>query len=283
MMDDNEHTRAGPGSSESSGNSGAPPAQAGAGDSVPAGGPGSAAAARAEGFAAAHAAEQNRLLAALPLEEYALLLPRLTPVRLRLKDVLVEPGVPMRDVWFVREGVASVIATEQAGGDIEVGTIGPEGFVGLPVLNGTDRMPYRVFVQVPGEGWRLPAEEFRRLVDERPVVRKLLLRFSQYFTDQVSQHAACNQLHTVEERCSRWLLMTHDRVQGDAFEITHEFLALMLGVRRAGVTVAMGTLQAGGIVRCTRGRVSILDRPRLEEASCGCYHVTRAELARLLG
>jgi CRP-like cAMP-binding protein len=274
-MDDNEQTRPG------SGTAGATPPHAGAG--AAAGGPGSVAAAREEGFAAAHAAEQNRLLAALPLEEYTLLLPRLTPVRFRLKDVLVDPDVPIRDVWLIREGVASVVATEQEGGDVEVGTIGCEGFVGLPVLNGTDSMPYRVFIQVPGEGWRLSADAFRQVVDERPVVRKLLLRYSQYFTDQVSQSAACNQLHTVEERCARWLLMTHDRVRGDQFELTHEFLSIMLGVRRAGVSVAMGTLQAEGVVRYIRGRVTVLDRPRLEEASCGCYHVTRTALARLLG
>jgi CRP-like cAMP-binding protein len=239
--------------------------------------------AREEGFATAHAAEQNRLLAALPLEEYSLLLPRLSPVRLRLKDVLVEPNVPMRDVWFIREGVGSVIATEQEGGHIEVGTIGPDGFIGLPVLNGTDAMPYLVIVQITGEAWRLSAEEFRRVVDERPAVRRLMLRYSQYFTDQVSQHAACSQLHTVEERCARWLLLTHDRVQGDVFELTHEFLAMMLGVRRAGVTVAMGALQAEGILRYSRGRITILDRPKLEASSCGCYEVTRAAFTRLVG
>ena len=238
---------------------------------------------RADGAAAAHAAEPNRLLRALPLEEYALLLPRLTPVRLHLKDVLVEPDVPIRDVWFVREGVGSVIATEQEGGDVEVGTVGPEGFVGLPVLNGVDTTPYRVMVQVAGSGARLPADAFRRLLDERPAVRKLLLRYAQYFIEQVSQSAACNPLHTIEERCARWLLMTHDRVEGDSFELTHEFLALMLGVRRSGVTVAMGALQAEGVVHYMRGRMRILDRARLEEASCGCYHITRAALDRLLG
>ena len=132
----------------------------------------------------------------------------------------------MHDVWFLREGVCSVLATEQEGGAIEVGTIGCEGFVGLPVLNGADAMPYRVIVQITGDAWRLSAHAFRALVDERPIVRKLLLRYSQCFTDQVSQHAACNQLHTVEERAARWLLLTHDRVRGDAFEITHEFLSL---------------------------------------------------------
>jgi CRP-like cAMP-binding protein len=236
-----------------------------------------------EGFAAAHAAEQNRLLAALPLEEYARLLPRLVPVRLMLKQVLVEPDAPIRDVYFPREGVGSMVAVEQEGGPIEVGTVGRDGFVGLPVLLGADAMPYRVFVQIEGHAWRLSADAFRQITDERPAVRRLLLRYAQYFADQLAQSVACNRLHTLDERCARWLLMTHDRVDGDAFELTHEFLSLMLGVRRAGVTVAMGTLQAAGIVRYTRGRVVVLDRPRLEEASCGCYHVTRTALERLLG
>jgi len=236
-----------------------------------------------DGFAAAHAAEQNRLLAALPLEEYVRLLPRLTPVRLGLRQVLVEPDAPIRDVYFVREGVASMLAVEQEGGAVEVGTVGPDGLVGLPVLLGADAMPYRVFIQIEGHGWRLGADEFRALVDERPAVRRLLLRYAQYFTDQLSQSVACNRLHTLDERCARWLLMTHDRVDGDAFELTHEFLSYMLGVRRAGVSVAMGVLQGAGIVRYTRGRVEVLDRPRLEEASCGCYHITRTALARLLG
>jgi CRP-like cAMP-binding protein len=204
-------------------------------------------------------------------------------VRLGLKQVLVEPDVPIRDVYFPREGVGSMVAVEQEGDAIEVGTVGPEGFVGLPVLHAADTMPYRVFVQIEGHGWRLSAEEFRRVVDERPVVRRLLLRYAQYFTDQLAQSVACNRLHTLDERCARWLLMTHDRVHGDAFELTHEFLSYMLGVRRAGVTVAMGTLQGAGVVRYTRGRVAVLDRPRLEEASCGCYHVTRTALDRLLG
>jgi CRP-like cAMP-binding protein len=239
--------------------------------------------AQAEGFATAHAAEQNRLLRALPPEEYAWLLPQLTPVRLDLKQQLIAANVPIRDVYFVREGVCSMIATEQEGSAVEVGTIGREGFVGLPVLNGADRMPYDVIVQIEGDAWRLSADAFRRLVDEQPVVRRLLLRFAQTFADQVSQSVACNRLHTLEERCARWLLMTHDRVQGDTFELTHEFLSYMLGVRRAGVTVAMGTLQAADIVRYTRGRIAVLDRARLEEASCGCYHITRTALDRLLG
>jgi CRP-like cAMP-binding protein len=250
------------------------------------GGGGSAvqeAADRRVGAADAHGAEPNRLLRALPLEEYERLLLQLTPTRLRLRQVLIEPDEPITHVYFPREGVASMIATEQEGGAIEVGTIGNDGLVGLPVLHGADRMPYRVFIQVEGDGWRLSADAFRRVVEERPVVRRLFLRFAQYFSDSLAQSVACNRLHTLEERCARWLLMTHDRVHEQDFELTHEFLALMLGVRRAGVTVAMGALQSAGVLRYTRGRVQVLDRPLLEESSCGCYHVTRTAFERLLG
>jgi CRP-like cAMP-binding protein len=197
--------------------------------------------------------------------------------------VLIESEAPITEIYFVREGVCSIIATEQEGGSVEVGTIGNEGFVGIPVLLGADTMTSTMFMQIEGDGWRMSADEFRRIVDERPVMRRLLLRYAQYFTDQLSQGVACNRLHTLEERAARWLLMTHDRVEGDAFELTQEFLAMMLGVRRAGVTVAMGLLQGAGILRYSRGRITILDRARLEEASCGCYHITRSAYARLMG
>lgn len=236
-----------------------------------------------QGIEAAHAAEANRLLRMLPVEEYARMAPHFTAVRLQLREVLVEADEPITDVYFPREGVLSMIATEQEGGSVEVGTIGNEGFLGLAVLFGADVVPTRTFAQIEGDAWRMRADEFRRVVDERPVVRKLLLRYAQYFTDQLSQSVACNRIHTLEERCARWLLMSHDRVHGDTFELTHEFLSLMLGVRRAGVTVAMGVLQGAEILRYLRGRITIVDRPRLEEASCACYHITRASQDRLLG
>lgn len=238
---------------------------------------------REEGAAEAHRAEPNQLLRKLPLVDYEWLLPQLAAERLHLKQVLVEPNRSIRDIWFPRTGVCSMIAEEQAGDPMEVGTIGCDGFIGIPVVLGGDSMAYRVFVQIEGDGWRLGVEEFRRAIEERPVLRRLLLRFTQYFSDQLAQSVACNRLHTLEERCARWLLMTHDRVHGEAFELTHEFLSLMLGVRRAGVSVAMGVLQSAGIVRYTRGRVTILDRPRLEEASCDCYRITRAAQRRLIG
>ena len=238
---------------------------------------------RADGVAAAHAEEANRLLRALPIADYEWLLVRLTPMRLRYKQTVIEPEGPIPYVYFPRDGVGSVIAVEQEGGDIEVGTIGNEGFIGLPVLFGDETTTNRVDIQVEGEGWRLGADVFRQMIEERPSVRRLMLRYAAYYVEQVSQSVACNRLHTLEERCARWLLMTHDRVHENPFELTHEYLSVMLGVRRAGVTVAMGVLQNAGIVRYTRGRVEVLDRRRLEEASCGCYRITQTSLDRLLG
>ncbi len=240
-------------------------------------------AARQDGIAAAHAAEQSRLLRALPLDEYARLLPRLAPARLRLRNVVVAPGEPIEDVYFPRTGVISIIADLQEGGAVEINTVGPEGFVGLALLLGAESTPYRGIVQVEGDAWRMRGDAFRELVEERPAVRRVLLRYVQYSLDLASQSVACNRLHTLDERCARWLLMVHDRVDGDAFEITHEFLAQMLGVRRAGVSVAMGALQGEGIVRYARGHVTVLDRARLEASSCACYAITGASFDRLFG
>ncbi len=176
-----------------------------------------------------------------------------------------------------------MLATEQTEGAVEVGSVGREGRIGLPVLNETDRLPYGVVVQIAGDAWRLPADAFARLVDERPAVRRLLLRYLQCFTNEVAQSSACGRLHTVEERCARAVLTTRDRVGDDRFDLTYDFLAMALAAGRAGVAVALGALHGEGLVWCTRGRVTILDRPRPEGASCGCYQVTRTALARLLG
>ena len=234
-----------------------------------------------EGLVSAHRDERNRILRALPLPEYDRLIAELRPVRLHLRDTLIEPNAEIANVWFVREGVGSMVATEQEGGQIEVGTIGNEGFVGLPLLHGVDQMPYQVIVQVEGDAWKMRADAFRRIVDERPAVRHLCLRYAQYFSNQMAQSVACNRLHTVEERCARWVLMTHDRVDGDRFELTQEFLAVMLGVRRAGVSVAMGVLQRAKILTYIRGRITILDRAALESGACDCYRITRQAQTRL--
>jgi len=137
-------------------------------------------------------------------------------------------------------------------------------------------------VPVEGDAWRISAADFRRALDERPALRRLCLRYAGCFTAQLAQSVACNRVHGVDERCARWLLMAHDRVNRDAFDLTHEFFAFMLGVRRAGVTVAMRALQDSGAIRYHRGRISIVNRERLEAASCSCYRIALAAQSRLL-
>ena len=234
------------------------------------------------GMYAAQRVERNRLLTLLPAHEYAALLPLFTPVALRLGDTLIEPEVPISYAYFVREGVGSVLAEEQEGGTIEIGTVGCEGFIGLPLLLGTNIVSHRTIVQIEGTGLRIGAVAFAAAISRLEVLPKLLLRFAQYYTDQLAQGVACNRLHTLEERCARWLLMTHDRVVGDRFALKQEYLAVMLGVRRAGVSVAMGVLQSAGIIQYSRGVIVVRDRPRLEEVSCACYHITRSAYQRLL-
>lgn len=233
-----------------------------------------------EGLGAALAAEPNQLLARLSPDDYNALLTELRPARLDVRTVLIAANEPIEDVWFVRSGVGSMIARQQEGGGVEVGTIGWEGFVGLPILHGVDRMAYEVIVQVEGDAWRMRADTFRHLIDERPRLRELCLRYAQYFSDQMAQSVACNRLHALEERCAKWLLTTRDRVDSDTFSLTQDFLAIMLGVRRAGVSIAMGVFQRDGSVRYVRGEVTIVDREKLESVACDCYRITREALER---
>jgi CRP-like cAMP-binding protein len=170
------------------------------------------------------------------------------------------------------------------GRSVEVGTIGPEGFVGLPVLFAAESSPSRVVVQIEGHGTRMTTAAFSRRIAESPTLFRLLMRHAQAFLNQVAQSAACNRLHTVEERCARWLLQTQDRIDGEAsFLLTQEFLAQMLGVRRPTVSIAAGMLQQAGLIEYARGRMRILDRERLEAASCECYDIIRREYERLVG
>ena len=230
-----------------------------------------------------HEREPNRLLAALPFEDYERLMLQCTRVELRLRDVLIAPRVPIPHVYFLQSGVASVIVEGVEGAGIEAAAVGFEGFVGLPVLLGATSTTNRVFVQVAGHGWRLPAEAFRAFVDATPALRHVLLRYSQYYIDEVSQSVACNARHNLEQRCARWLLMTNDRVHGSAFDLTHDFLALMLGVHRPAASLAMGAHQRAGLIHYSRGHIEVLDRKRLEETACSCYRITRAALEQLLG
>lgn len=225
---------------------------------------------------------RNRLLAALPAEEFALVKVDLELVRLDQRQSLLEPGKHIVNVFFPETAVVSLVNQMQNGSVVEIGTTGCEGMVGLCAFLSDDTPTVRAFAQIPGIAWRMTVEALGRLARASTEFHRLLLRYTQAFLTQVSQTAACNGTHLVEERCARWLLMTHDRVTDDEFPLTQEFLAFMLGVRRAGVNVAMRSLFDAGLVRYSRGSVRIVNRAGLEEVSCECYRVVRAHNERLL-
>jgi CRP-like cAMP-binding protein len=218
---------------------------------------------------------RNSLLTALDAAEYSQLLKGAESVELKLREVLYEANARITHVYFLARGVASIIAKVGDNASVEVGTVGNEGLVGLPLLFGVDREPAKAFIQVADGGVRVTAAAFQNAVAESAPLRALFLRYAQSYLSQVSQSSACNRAHSIEERCARWLLMTHDRVDADEFPLTHEFLSLMLGVRRAGVTVAAGMLQKAGLIEYTHGRIKIMDRKGLEGAACACYQIIR--------
>jgi CRP-like cAMP-binding protein len=225
----------------------------------------------------------NHLLAALPQEEYERLLPNLEPVSLSLKQSLYEPNEPIDYAYFINSGATSLLNLMQDGQTIEAATVGKEGMVGVPLLLGTTQIPLQVIVQIPGDGLRMKADVFKAQVSWGCPLHTLLLRYMQTLMNQISQTAACNRLHSIEARCCRWLLMTHDRMESDSFPLTQEFLSYMLGVRRASVSEVAATLQKSGLINYHRGQITIRDRKGLEAASCECYQSTQQEFKRLLG
>lgn len=225
----------------------------------------------------------NRLLALLPSSDRVRLRPHLKPFALAYRQSLYRANKPIEYIYFIESGVGSLVNTMRNGDAAEVGTIGNEGLVGLPLLLGDDRAPTSVYVQVPGSGLRMKATAFSKELARSASLRAVMHRYAHAFFNQVAQSAACNHFHSLEQRCCRWLLMTHDRMHSDAFLLTQEFLAMMLGVQRTGVTAAAGALQRVGLIRYTRGNVTILDRRGLERRSCECYGVSKREFDRLLG
>lgn len=221
---------------------------------------------------------RNRILNALPAAEVALLRPLLSPVRLVNGQGLHESGEPIEHVYFVEHGFASVVAeVGDTSGSVEVGLIGRDSMTGLTAVFSADAITYgRVMVQMPGAGYRMSAQALRDNLEAMPTLRMLLPRALEGMIAQVSQTAACNSRHTLPERLARWLLMARDRADSDELALTQEFLSMMLTVRRSGVTVAMGTLAAAGLVGHRRGRVLITDRPGLEAAACDCYRRVQA-------
>jgi CRP-like cAMP-binding protein len=226
---------------------------------------------------------RNRLLAALPGDEHQLLAPHLSRVRLHFKQTLYERDRPIDFVYFLERGVASLITQMDDGTKIEVGTVGPEGVVGLPIFLDASSMSGTAFVQVPGEGCRVEAKAFRQLLDRMPRLRQLLSRYTLALFTQLAQNSACNRTHAVEQRLARWLLLTNDRVHQPSFPLTQEFMADMLGTSRPTVSIAAGMLQKAGLISYVRGNMTVMDREGLEAASCECYGVIKTQFERLVG
>ena len=231
----------------------------------------------------AQATVRNRLLRAMTPDDFARLKPHLEPVTLSVKDMLVEPNQPIEHVYFLEAGLASVVAISPDNERLEVGHIGREGMTGEPILLTVDHTPHQTFIQVAGSGLRMPADELSAAMEASPSLKGLLLHWVQVLMIQTAQSALANGRFAIQERLARWLLMCHDRMDGDDLPLTHEFLSLMLGVRRSGVTEALHVLEGVKIVRTSRGRIHLLDRARLEEIAGDCYGLPEAEYARLIG
>ena len=225
----------------------------------------------------------NRLLALLPLDDYKRLLPRLERFPLESKHVLYEARSPIYHAYFPGRGVVSALNVMEDGRAIEVATVGNEGMVGLPLLVGARTTTDRVIVQVPGQALRMGADVLREEVSRDSALRRLLILYHTAFLAQVSQTVACNGLHSLYQRCCRWLLMTQDRAQSDVFPMTHELLAEMLGVRRSTVSEILEPFQEEGLIRYNRGKFTVLDREGLKAGSCECYRRINEEFERLFG
>jgi CRP-like cAMP-binding protein len=203
-------------------------------------------------------------------------------VTMVLREKIYEPEEPIREVYFPIDSVLSIVTRMRDGDQIEVGTIGREGMSAFPLLMGASSTANDCYCQVPGAAIKISAGFFRTLSLNNTQFRQRLDRYMQAYVNMLGQLAACNRLHSVYERCSRWLLMTHDRVNSDEIQLTHEYLAMMLGTGRSGVSIAAGTLQQAGFIRYAHGTITIVDRPGLEAASCECYDVAREQFGGLL-
>ena len=224
----------------------------------------------------------NRLLASLPKKDLQRLLPELESVTLTFGDILFEAGDTLKHVYFPGDSIISLLASVEDRELLEVGMVGNEGIAGLSVFMGVSKSRTRGLVQGAGGALRMKAATLRREAAAGGALPKLLLRYTHSLLTQISQSAACNRFHVVNARLARWLLMTHDRVAGDEFRLTQEFLSHMLGVRREGVTLAAGSLQKQKLISYTRGHLKILDRRGLVAVSCTCYGVIKDEYDNFL-
>ena len=224
----------------------------------------------------------NYLLRNLPAEEARRLAPHLETIQLDLHDEIYASESEIADVYFPETVMISLVTEMQDGTTVEMGIVGRYGMAGLPVFLGSRTVPSSAFVQIAGHALRMTLPQFRRLVTPTTQLYARLLLYTQSFLVQSGQAAACNALHTLQQRCARWLLMVADQIGTTKFQLTQEFLAQMLGVRRAGVTTAEGALRKRGLISISRGSISIQDRAGLEKAACECYRIIRKESDRLI-
>jgi CRP-like cAMP-binding protein len=231
----------------------------------------------------AHVPSENRLLKTLPPDEYARISLLLHAVSMKAKQVFHKQGQPIRDVYFPGGGACSLVKVMKDGRIAEIATVGNEGIIGAGVFFGDNLSTGEALVQVSdGAAHTMPIDAFIHEMGRRGDFYDRIVRYAQAFTTQVMQTTVCNGLHSAEERCCRWLLMTHDRIRQDEFGLTHEFLAVMLGVRRPTVTLIAAKLQSAGLISYRRGYITIVDRRGLEKASCECYETVKANFTRLL-
>ena len=228
-------------------------------------------------------AVRNQLLAALPSTVLAQLLPKMQSITVELRQVFYEAEASIEAVYFPETGWTSMIAQLEDGLTAEVGLVGREGMVGLPLAFGVETAYVEALVQGPGIMLRMEAGAFRQALDEHATLRALLFRYGEFMHAQVTQTAACNGNHALEQRLVRWLLMTHDRANGDEMPMTQEFMASMLCVHRPSVTVAARILQQANLIRYSSGSITVVDRPGLEAAACECHGAVRRQYKKLLG
>ena len=230
-----------------------------------------------------HAPPANRLLEALPRSDLRRMLAGFETVELAFADVLYTPGERLSQVYFPTTSFISLIMPVNSSASIEVGLVGNEGMFGIPLALGVDVSPVRAVVQGAGSALRMDAPTFCRELGRSQALQREIDRYVFVHVTQLAQTAACTRFHVVEARLARWLLMTQDRAHADAFHVTQEFLALMLGVRRVGVTKAASSLQKRNLIHYSRGDITVLDRRGLKAASCGCYKADRESYDRILG
>jgi CRP-like cAMP-binding protein len=229
-----------------------------------------------------HSPKQNHILAALPAEDYARLLPDLELVPVPLGWAVHESGGQMGFVYFPTTSIVSLLYVMEDGASAEIAIVGNEGLVGIALFMGGETTPSRAVVQSAGHAYRLKSAVLKNEFERGGALQHLLLRYTQAMITQMAQTAVCNRHHSLEQQLCRWLLLSLDRLSSNVLIMTQELIANMLGVRREGVTEAAGTLQADGLIHYSRGKITVLDRPRLEQRVCECYAVVKKEFDRLL-